>query len=77
MTNFDKNSYLGVWYEYSNVFEIFQLGNSITKFKLIRLSGRFATIDAQFIKLINNFLCGKTMKKNGGFTISFRGFSKF
>ncbi|XP_023338682.1 apolipoprotein D [Eurytemora carolleeae] len=31
MTNFNKNSYLGVWYEYSNVFEIFQIGSSCVR----------------------------------------------
>jgi hypothetical protein len=31
IANFDKRRYLGVWYEYSNVFEIFQIGGTCVR----------------------------------------------
>ena len=31
IANFDKRRYLGAWYEYSNVFEIFQIGGTCVR----------------------------------------------
>merc|ERR1712038_1468287 len=31
VSNFDRSRYLGVWYEYTNVFEIFQLASKCTR----------------------------------------------
>ena len=31
MAGFDKNRYLGAWYEYSNVFEIYQIGGTCVR----------------------------------------------
>ena len=31
MAGFDKSRYLGAWYEYSNVFEIYQIGGTCVR----------------------------------------------
>jgi len=73
--NFQKERYLGTWYEYTNVFEFYQIGSTCVRATYTDLGNEIGVFNEQINSLTGNYGnvkgSAKLTKRSGEFIVGF------